>query len=280
MKEILYLKLFVIVMFSVISIKAQTATPTPTPTPTPDDAPDFIVPSRPTVSNPAQFQKSGVLQLEFGYNGNFKSADYQSQQDVPLALRFAVNRRLLIELDLDNPYSQTDKTGFRQTGAGDTTLGAQVVLQYEKESRPGIAFAYFIKIPTASAEKNLGTGKVDSNFIGLVSKKIGEYTVDFNAIYLLAGRTRRRGQASSGKATLAVSRGITSTVGIAGEISGYSRNDQQTGASFGLGAVSYRVSRRVSLDTGLRFGLTSDAPRIGLVGGITVGVADLYKKRH
>lgn len=262
---------------AVIAVNAQTSTPSPTPE---NDEADFIVPSRPTVSNPAQFQKSGVLQLEFGYNANFKSADYQSQQDAPLALRFAVNRRLLLELDFDNPYSQTDKSGFRQTGAGDTTLGAQVVLQFEKESRPGIAFAYFVKLPTASAAKNLGTGKVDNNFIGLVSKKVGEYTVDFNAIYLLAGRTSSRGQASSGKSALAISRGITSKVGIAGEISGYSRNDQQTGAIFGLGAVSYRVSRRVSLDTGLRFGLTSDAPRIGLVAGITVGVADLYKKRH
>ena len=31
------------------------------------DEPDFIVPSRPTVSNPAEFQRPGVLQLEFGY---------------------------------------------------------------------------------------------------------------------------------------------------------------------------------------------------------------------
>ncbi len=30
------------------------------------DEPDFIVPSRPTVSNPAEFQKPGVLQLEVG----------------------------------------------------------------------------------------------------------------------------------------------------------------------------------------------------------------------
>jgi hypothetical protein len=35
------------------------------------DEPDFIVPSRPTVSNPAEFQKPGVLQLEVGYNANF-----------------------------------------------------------------------------------------------------------------------------------------------------------------------------------------------------------------
>src|SRR6266550_6563603 len=53
------------------------------------DEPDFIVPSRPTVSNPAEFQKPGVLQLEIGYNANFHSPGFQLQQDLPLALRFA-----------------------------------------------------------------------------------------------------------------------------------------------------------------------------------------------
>ena len=244
------------------------------------DEPDFIVPSRPTVSNPAEFQKPGVLQLEFGYNGNFRAADFKSQQDAPLGLRFAVSRRLLVELDLDNPYSQTDKTNFRQTGAGDTMLGAQFVLQPETESRPGIAFAYYVKLPTASARKNLGTGRVDSNFIGLFSKKIGGTTIDFNAIYLLAGRTGGTGRASSGRAALAVSRSLTQKLGIAGEISGYSRNDQQSGAMFGLGVFSYRLAKRVSLDSGVRFGLTSGAARVGVVAGITVGVADLYKKRN
>lgn len=260
-------------------IAANAQTPTPSPTPENDEA-DFIVPSRPTVSNPAQFQKSGVLQLEFGYSGSFKSADYQSQQDAPLALRFAVNRRLLLELDADSPYSQTDKNGFRQTGAGDTTLGAQIVLQYEKESRPGIAFAYFVKLPTASAEKNLGTGRVDHNFIGLFSKKINKTTIDFNAIYLLAGRANDDGHASSGQGAFAVTQAITKKFGIQGEVSGFSRNDEQNGAMFGLGVVSYQIGKRISLDTGARFGLTKDAPRFGLVAGITVGVANLYKRHH
>lgn len=273
-KSSFWFLVFVAALISATSVQAQNNSGQT------DDEPDFIVPSRPTVSNPAEFQRPGVLQIEFGYNGDFRAADYKSQQDAPLALRFAASRRLLIELDLDNPYSQTDKTGFRQTGAGDTMLGAQFVLQPQTESRPGIAFAYFVKLPTASARKNLGTGRVDHNFIGLFSKTFGATTVDFNAIYLLAGRTSGKGRASSGQAALAVSQNITKKLTLQGEISGYSRNDQQTGAMFGLGAVSYRVAKRVSLDGGLRFGLTPDAPRIGVVAGITIGVADLYKKRH
>lgn len=247
----------------------------------PDDEPDFIVPARPTVSNPAEFQKPGVLQLEFGYNANFRASDsYKYQQDAPLALRFAVNRRVLLELDTDSPYSQKDLSGARNTGAGDTQLGVQAVLQPEKAARPGIAVAYYLKLPTASSAKNLGTGRVDNSFIGLVSKKFGQTTVDFNAIYLLAGRTTENGFASSGQAALAASRNLTKRFGVQGEISGSSRNDAQAGAMFGLGVVTYQINRRLVFDSGLRVGLTSNAPRVGVVAGVTVGVAGLYRKRR
>lgn len=247
----------------------------------PDNEPDFIVPARPTVSNPAEFQKPGVLQLEFGYNANFHSpGNFKYQQDAPLALRFAVNRRILLELDTDSPYSLKDSFGAKNTGAGDTQLGIQAVLQPENKSRPGIAFAYYIKLPTASGEKNLGTGRFDHNFIGLFSKKIGQTTVDFNAVYLLAGRTSGNGFSSSGQAALAVSRNLTERIGVQGEISGLSRSDLQAGAMFGLGVLTYQLNRRMVFDGGLRFGLTPSAPRAGIVAGLTVGVVDLYKKRR
>jgi hypothetical protein len=251
-----------------------------TPPTAPDSVPDFTVPARPTVSNPAEFQRPGVLQIEYGYNANFRASGIDVEQDTPLALRFAVSRRLLLELDTDSPISQTPTGGMRETGAGDTQLGAQWVLQHESRTHPAIAVAYYIKLPTASDTKGLGTGGVDHNLIALISKKIDQTTVDFNAIYLLAGRTTGQGHASSGQAALAVSRNLTEQLGVQGEISGFSRNDAQPGAVFGLGVVTYQINRRVVLDGGLRFGLTRDAPRVGAVAGITVGVTDFYKKRH
>jgi hypothetical protein len=243
------------------------------------DEPDFIVPSRPTVSNPAEFQKPGVLQLEVGYNANFHAPGVHLLQDMPLALRFAVNRRLLLEFDTDSPSSQT-VAGMRTTGAGDSQLGIQLVLQHEKESRPGFSVAYYIKLPTADNAKGLGTGRVDHNFIALVSKKMGGTTVDFNADFLFSGRTTDNGHALSGQGALAASRNVTRRVGIQGELSGSSRNDAQPGAMLALGAVTYQINRRLVLDSGLRVGLTHDAPRSGLFGGLTFGLGDLYKHRH
>ena len=270
-----FLSLFLVMAASAFVICAQNASQ-------PDNEPDFIVPARPTVSNPAEFQRPGVLQIEYGYNANFHASEFSTEQDTPLAVRFAVNRRLLIELDTDSPFSQTVSQNefgkVRMTGAGDTQLGIQAVLQPENKSRPGVSLAYYLKLPTASSAKNLGTGRVDHNFIGLFSKTFGRTTVDFNAIYLRAGRTSSDGFASSGQAALAASRNLSKKIGIQGEISGLSRNDEQTGALFALGVVTYQLNKRVAFDSGLRIGLTSAAPRAGIVAGMTVGVADLYKK--
>jgi hypothetical protein len=241
--------------------------------------PDFIVPSRPTVSNPAEFQKPGVLQLEVGYNANFHAPGVHLQQDMPLALRFAVNRRVLLEFDGDSPISQT-VAGVRTTGAGDSQLGIQVVLQPEKESRPGFSIAYYIKLPTADSAQGLGTGRVDHNFIALVSKTIGGTTLDFNATLLFSGRTTGNGHASSSQGALAASHKLIKRMELQGELSGYSRNDSQSGAILALGAVTYQVNRRLVLDSGSRFGLTHDAPRSGLFAGLTLGLGDLYAHRH
>jgi hypothetical protein len=241
-----------------------------------DDGPDFIVPARPTASNPAEFQRPGVLQLEYGFNGNWRAPGGASEVDTPLALRFAVSRRLLLEFDGDTPLSQVSD-GARTTGAGDTQLGAQAVLHHESKTLPGVAVAYYVKLPTASAAKDLGTGRVDHSVLALVSKNIGKTDFDFNAVYLLAGRTTNAGHASSAQAAFAASRNVTSRFGVQGELSGSTRNDAQAGAMFTLGVVTYKVNRRLVLDAGLRAGLTNDAPRLGAVAGLTVGVADLYR---
>jgi hypothetical protein len=244
--------------------------------------PDFIVPARPTVSNPAEFQKPGVLQLEVGYNANFRAPGTHLQQDMPLAMRFAVSRRVLLEFDGDSPNLRSD-AGVRTTGAGDSQLGIQVVLHHENdenEKRPGFSVAYYIKLPTADSAKGLGTGRVDHNFIALVSRKTHGTTLDFNAIYLVSGRTTDNGHASSGQAAFAASHDVRKRAGIQGELSGYSRNDEQSGALFALAAFTYKLKPRLVIDTGLRFGLTHDASRAGLFAGLTVGVCDLYKHHH
>jgi len=91
----------------------------------PQEEEDDIKPSRPTVANSAEIQKAGVLQVEFGYDSNFRGEEFRSQHSLPLTLRFAASDRLLLEADLDAVKSETDEAGTRMTGVGDARLGFQ-----------------------------------------------------------------------------------------------------------------------------------------------------------
>ena len=47
---------------------------------------------------------------------------------------------------------------------------------------------------------------------------------------------------------------------------------------FALGAVTYKVNRRLRCDAGVRFGLNPEAPRFGVFAGFTAGLADFSRR--
>jgi Putative MetA-pathway of phenol degradation len=241
---------------------------------------EFIKPGRPGVANPAEFQKPGVLQLEFGYDANFRARDFRTEQTLPLALRFAAASRLLLELNFDTLKSETDEQGTRMTGIGDTRIGFQVVALKDTAAHPALAFAYYAKLPSASTEKGLGTGRVDHKIVLLLSRKIGKTDLDFNGAYLIVGREGESGWVTGGQAALAVSREFENNFGLQAELSGQSKEDVQPIGLYALGALTYKANRRLIFDAGMRFGLNRDAPRVGVFAGMTVGIADLYRRKH
>ena len=244
-----------------------------------DEEEDFIKPGRPSVSNPAEIQRAGVLQIEYGYDGNFRAADFQSEQTAPLAIRFAATDRLLLEADFDTVKSKTDEMGPRMTGIGDTRLGFQVVALKDTEQHPALAFAYYVKFPTASKDKGLGTNRFDHKLLLLLSKKLGTVDMDLNGAYLIVGREDEPGWVTGGQGAVSFSGEFRNGFGLQGELSGQSKDDVQPKGLFALGALTYKANKRLVFDAGMRFGLNPDAPRVGVFAGFTVGVIDFYKKK-
>jgi hypothetical protein len=246
-----------------------------TQTPQQEDEEEFIKPSRPTLADPAEFQKAGVLQVEYGYDGSFRGEEFHAQHVAPLALRYAATRRLLLELDLDTVKSETDEeTRVRQTGLGNSRLGFQVLVLEDNERHPALAFAYRVKLPSASEEKGLGTGRFDHRLTTLLSKKVERTDFDFNAALLVNGREDASGWEHGGQAAFSVSHEFENRFGLQGELSGQSINEAQPRGVYALGAMTYKVNRRLIFDAGLRFGLNPTAPRVGVVAGVTLGAAD------
>ncbi len=281
--------LCVVVCFTMLSVAAQAQQQTQTfvekTTPlvqqfnqqSEDEEEKFIVSGRPGEADPAEFQKPGVLQVEYGIDASFRAEEFRSEQVAPLNLRFAASRRLLLSFAPDTLISRTDEDGERQTGVGDTRLGFQALALEDREGQPALAFAYYIKLPTASEAKSLGTGRVDHRIIALVSKKVGKTDIDFNVAFLNIGREDSDRRASGGQAALSFTRELNQQFSFVGEISGQSVEERLQRGIYALGALTYRVNRRVQLDGGLRFGIGAEAPRAGVFAGITVGIADFFK---
>ncbi|HEX8145740.1 MAG TPA: transporter [Pyrinomonadaceae bacterium] len=238
-----------------------------------------VKPSRPGVANPAEIPEPGVLQLEFGYDSNFRAREVRDEQTLPVTLRYSAAKRLLLQLDFDAVISETDgRTRVRSTGFGDVRVGFQFVAAEEGEGHPALAFAYFAKLPTADESEGLGTGRFDHKLVGLLSKKVGETDVDFNAAYLLAGEEGGPGREHGGQAAVSVSRDFKNHFGFEAELSGQSLDDVQPRGLYALGALHYTKGRRVVFDAGARFGLNPEAPRFGLFAGMTVGVTRPSKR--
>jgi len=239
---------------------------------------DFIKPSRPTVAEPADIQKAGVLQLEFGLDAGFDAAEFRNQQTTPLRLRFAATSRLLLAFLIEAVKSQVDPTGKRMTGVGDAEPGLQFVALKQADNRPSIAFAYFTKLPSASEKKGLGSGRTDHRGTLLISKRLHGVNLDFNAEYLNVGRKDSDRRADGGLFAIALSHRFGSHFGVAGELAGQSLEYTMPRGLYPFGAVTYRVNRRLRFDAELRFGVGGEAPRMSVVAGVVIGVADLYGK--
>ena len=109
-------------------------------------------------------------------------------------------------------------------------------------------------------------------------KKVGKTDLNFNAGFLANGEEDGAGWDHGGLAAFSVSREFENNFGVEAEISGMSLDAGLPRGLYALGSLNYKVNRRLRFDWGARFGLNPEAPRVGVFGGLSVGVADLYKR--
>ena len=168
---------------------------------------------------------------------------------------------------------------MRESGVGDISLGFKAIARDKPNERLGIAFAYRVKIPTASEEKQLGTGQVDHNLRLIFNRKLGKNDFVFNVSYLNVGRDDSDKRASGAQTAFAFERKLPKKFSLITEIFGNSVDEEQPRGIYLLEALTYKINKRLRFDIGARPGFGRDAPKIGIFAGFTVGVADLYRKK-
>jgi len=244
------------------------------------DDPSNFKSRRRRTSKAAEFQGAGVLQLDYGYNGDFHARQTQDMQAATINLNFALTDSLLLEFANDNLASQTDAAGLRQTGIGNTSLGLQWTALAEKPNHPSLALAYLATLPTGSQQKGLNNGRTTHKLTGLTSKQIGKTDVDFNASLLLNGIAGQKGYDKGVQLALGFTRSLKRGFGLQWEVVGETLDADEPRGAFALWALTWQPNARIQFDAGMRYGLTPNAPRFGVLAGINFAVANLYPRRR
>jgi len=233
-------------------------------------------PNRPSVSNPADITQYGLAEVEYGWMRTWPGAGNRSDLFGGL-FRLGMLCDLELRFSADNFLSDWNG-GDRRRGMGDTWAGMQYRFVRQSARLPSMAVSYALKQPTASAREELGSGRRDHFLTYLASKDFGGFHADFNAAYLLAGRSTEPGRDRNVQLALAVSRALRGPLGLTGEVYSSSRlNDENPAYGGTLWAASYTVNRRLTLDAALDVGLTSGAPRKRVLAGATLALGRVYR---
>ncbi len=235
-------------------------------------------PNRPGVADPADVTQKGVLEIEYGWERAFRSPEFKTLSAASGLIRFGLTEDLELRLGMDNYLSQrSDDPEGRRSGVGDTSPGFKYRL-FKQEGWPTLAFAYEVKLPTASRRKGLGSGRVDHNLFFLASKELFGFDWDLTYILGWIGKQKRKSFDDFHLWALSFSRNLFGPVGISGEIYGGLRLNRETpGFASTDWALTYAVTPRVVFDVGVDIGITSSARDITYFAGVTIALIDLYR---
>lgn len=232
-------------------------------------------PNRPTVANPADITQYGVLELEYGWDRTWPDKNVH-QTSLGGLLKFGLLCDVELRWTTTSFLSQTDASGT-QRGLGDSWLGPQIRLYHQTKRVPSIAIGYAAKIPSASSQDGLGSGRVDHAFTFLASKDILRTHFDFNATHFWLGRPGTQGFDQNDELNLAFSHAIHGALQFTGEFYGATSPNQATPRFVSsLWALTYTVHPRLVIDGGFEAGLTSGGPRRHVFFGATYAIANLY----
>jgi hypothetical protein len=229
-----------------------------------DDNEPSVTPYRPTVSNPADLSAPGWLEAEFGGLRTL-GEDHSRDDSAPWLLKYAFDENYGLLLG-GNAYVGAQTPGApNSSGAGDTSIEWKQRFPVADKMAFGIEAG--VVLPTAA--RGLGVGKPQWLANGIFSTDLGALHLDLNLGEAHGGT--QPGNISSWQTTwaAAVSAPVFGDWGAAFEISGTHQRGIAT-QSQALFALNYNASRRLSLDTGIAYGLTQAIHDRSVFAGATV----------
>ena len=224
---------------------------------------------RPDVTNGTHIVSSGLVQFELG--GLYThDGPHQGSTSSPITMRVGVFDWLEARIGGDGLLMQTTADS-RATGFGNVQLGAKLRLWADPGGIPVLSILPTVNLPTASAEKGLGSGDADYTIAvltGTDSGARGHIDVNYGIGTIGAGQGRPRFT----QHLLSTSASFTATAHVSpyAEVFWFSKTDVDgtPEVSFDTGAI-YAFGPRLALDGGVQIGLNGQATDFGVFGGIS-----------
>jgi outer membrane putative beta-barrel porin/alpha-amylase len=241
----------------------------------PARAQDAIEPDRPDVTNGTHIVDIGLLQIEVG--GLFtRAAPGQHAIGTPITARVGLTEWFEARIGTDGILTQTDGVS-RETGAGNTQLGAKLRLWADPGGVPVISILPTINLPTASADKGLGSGDADFTFAVLTGTDIGRHWhADVNYGIGAIGAGGGQPHFVQHLASLSVSVAASDNWNPYVETFWFSKQEADGGhvAAIDAGAI-YQLGTRFAIDGGLQIGLHGGPADVAAFGGFSMIVGDV-----
>ncbi|OLD18715.1 MAG: hypothetical protein AUJ01_07060 [Acidobacteria bacterium 13_1_40CM_3_65_5] len=225
-------------------------------------AQETIEPDRPDVTNGTHIVDIGLLQIEMGVLFT-RATPGQRAFGSPFTARVGLTDWLEVRFGTDGLLTQTD--GFTHvTGIGNMQVGGKLRLWADPGGAPVVSILPTVNVPTASAEKGLGSGSADYTLAMLTGADIGRHGhVDVNygigSIGVGDGKSHFLQHVVSVSASAAASDNWNPYV----ESFWFSREESDGGAV------------TAALDGGVQVGVSDNAPAIAAFGGVSVIVGEI-----
>jgi len=238
-------------------------------------AQDAIEPDRPDVTNGTHIVDIGLLQIELGGLYTYPAAG-QRAVGTPVTARVGLTEWLEARIGTDGLLAQRNG-GSSATGIGNLQIGAKLRLWAEPGGLPVLSILPSVNVPTASAEKGLGSGAADFTLAVLTGTDIGRHAhVDVNYGIGAIGVGADQPHFLQHLVSLSTSAAVSDNWNPYVEAFWFSREDVDGDAVVAIDAGAiYELGGRYALDGGVQFGVSSNAPAFAAFGGISIIVGDI-----
>jgi outer membrane putative beta-barrel porin/alpha-amylase len=238
-------------------------------------AQDTIEPDRPDVTNGTHIVDIGLLQIEVGAV-YLRAGRSQHGFASPITGRVGLTDWLEARIGTDGLIVQSDGE-YRQTGIGNTNIGAKLRLWADPGGMPLISVLPTIDLPTGDPAKGLGSGDADYLLAVLTGSDLGRHWhADVNYGVGRIGAGQNQPHFTQHLASVSVSAAASDNWNPYVETYWFSKQGAYGGAVIAVdGGAIYELGARYAVDGGVQVNLTGSPKEVAAFGGISMIVGDI-----